>query len=239
MLSNIHHINSVVKKSQELRLFTVISRIYIHKGKLAREIGNEISKSRMETLTDGVFAIVMTLLVLEITVPYLSHSEVASELPNQLLELWPVVLSYVMSFILLGFFWIYHHDQFHYINRVNRILVWITIFYLMIIAFIPFSTSLLGGYGDQQISVVIYGINIAMAAFGAYVQWWYAARNHRLVDSDLDPSHKNNVTKRPCRPHNLSNCDWYFFHSISKVSSNEPRFYQDHFYSKWFQFICN
>jgi uncharacterized membrane protein len=157
---------------------------------LAREIGNEISKSRMETLTDGVFAIVMTLLVLEITVPQLSHSEVAevaSELPNQLLELWPVVLSYAMSFILLGFFWIYHHDQFHYIKRVNRILVWTTIFYLMIIAFIPFSTSLLGEYGDQQISVVIYGINIAMAAFVAYVQWWYAARNHRLVDSDLDP----------------------------------------------------
>jgi uncharacterized membrane protein len=154
---------------------------------LARETGNEISKSRMEMLTDGVFAIVMTLLVLEITVPQLSHSEVASKLPNLLLELWPVVLSYAMSFILLGFFWIYHHDQFHYIKRVNRILVWITIFFLMIIAFIPFSTSLLGEYGDQQISVVIYGINIAMAAFGAYVQWWYAARNHRLVDSDLDP----------------------------------------------------
>jgi uncharacterized membrane protein len=68
---------------------------------LAREIGNEISKSRMEMLTDGVFAIVMTLLVLEITVPQLSHSEVAevaSELPNQLLELWPVVLSYAMSY---------------------------------------------------------------------------------------------------------------------------------------------
>jgi len=141
----------------------------------------------MEMLTDGVFAIVMTLLVLEITVPQLSHSEVASKLPNQLFELWPVILSYAMSFILLGFFWIYHHDQFHYIKRVNRILVWITVFYLMIIAFIPFSTSLLGEYGDQQISVVIYGINIAMAAFGAYVQWWYATRNHRLVDSDLDP----------------------------------------------------
>jgi uncharacterized membrane protein len=66
---------------------------------LSREIGNEISKSRIETLTDGIFAIVMTLLVLEVAVPQLTDSEAASgELPKQLLELWPVVLSYAMSF---------------------------------------------------------------------------------------------------------------------------------------------
>lgn len=58
---------------------------------MSREIGNEISKSRIETLTDGLFAIVMTLLVLEITVPQLTHSELAAgELPKRLLELWPV-----------------------------------------------------------------------------------------------------------------------------------------------------
>jgi uncharacterized membrane protein len=72
---------------------------------LSREIRNEISKSRIEILTDGIFAIVMTLLVLEITVPQLTHSEVAAgELPNQLLELWPVIYSYALSFIILGFF---------------------------------------------------------------------------------------------------------------------------------------
>ena len=148
---------------------------------------NEISKSRIETLTDGIFAIVMTLLVLEITVPNLTHSElIAGELSKRLLELWPVILSYSISFIILGFFWINHHDQFHYIKRANRVFVWITIFYLMFIAFIPFSTALLGEYTDQQISVVVYGINIAMAGFWASIQWWYATKEHRLVDSDLD-----------------------------------------------------
>jgi len=64
---------------------------------LSREIGNEISKSRIEFLTDGLFAIVMTLLVLEITVPQLTHSEVvAGELPKRLLELWPVIYSYAL-----------------------------------------------------------------------------------------------------------------------------------------------
>ena len=71
---------------------------------MSGEVGNDISKSRIETLTDGVFAIVMTLLVLEIAVPQLSHSEAAIELPKQLLELWPVILSYGTSFIILGFF---------------------------------------------------------------------------------------------------------------------------------------
>jgi TMEM175 potassium channel family protein len=106
----------------------------------------------------------MTLLVLEIAVPQLTNSEVAAgELPKQLLKLWPLIMSYGMSFIILGFFWIYHHILFHYIKRVDRIFVWLTVFYLMFVAFIPFSTALLGEYHDQQISVVIYGINIAIA----------------------------------------------------------------------------
>jgi uncharacterized membrane protein len=156
---------------------------------LPGEFGNEISKSRTEFLTDGVYAIVMTLLVLEITVPELTHSEVAAgELPKTLLELWPVILSYGMSFILLGFFWIYHHIQFHYIKRADRVFVWLTVLYLMFVAFIPFSTALLGEYYEQQISVVIYGINIAIVAFWTHVQWRYATKYHRLVDSDLDPT---------------------------------------------------
>jgi len=154
---------------------------------LSRENENEISKSRIETLTDGIFAIVMTLLVLEIAVPRLTHSEViAGELLRQLLELWPLILSYAISFIILGFFWINHHDQFHYIKRANRVFVWITIFHLMFIAFVPFSTALLGQYYDQQISVMVYGINIAIAAFWACIQWWYATKDHRLIDPDLD-----------------------------------------------------
>jgi uncharacterized membrane protein len=162
----------------------------------SRELGDEISKSRIETLTDGVFAIVMTLLVLEIAVPQLSHSEVAAELTKELLELWPVLLSYATSFIILGFFWIAHDDQFHYIKRANRILLWITIFYLMFVAFVPFSTSLIGEYRDQQISVIIYGINISIVGFWEYVRWRYATKDHHLVDSDLDPTFITIMSKR-------------------------------------------
>ncbi|HKO39852.1 MAG TPA: TMEM175 family protein [Nitrososphaeraceae archaeon] len=160
------------------------------------EVGNEISKTRIETLTDGVFAIVMTILVLEITVPQISHSETAIELPKQLLELWPVIQSYGTSFIILGFFWIAHDYQFHYVKRANRTFLWITIFYLMFIAFVPFSTSLIGEYGDQQISVIIYAVNISIIGFWEYIRWKYATKDHQLVDSDLNRTFITKMSRR-------------------------------------------
>lgn len=160
------------------------------------EVGNEISKSRIETLTDGVFAIVMTILVLEITVPQISHSETAIELPKQLLKLWPVIQSYGTSFIILGFFWIAHDYQFHYVKRANRTFLWITIFYLMFIAFVPFSTSLIGEYGDQQISVIIYAVNISIIGFWEYIRWKYATKDHQLVDSDLNRTFITKMSRR-------------------------------------------
>ena len=164
--------------------------------RMAPEVGDHISRDRIVSLTDAVLAIVMTLLVLEIAVPELSRSEAATELPKRLLELLPVVGSYATSFIILGFFWISHDDQFHYIKRANRTLRWITIFYLMFIAFIPFSTALIGAYRDQQISVIIYGINIIIVLFWAYLQWRYATKEHRLVDSDLDPKFITRMSRR-------------------------------------------
>jgi uncharacterized membrane protein len=163
---------------------------------LTYEVGDHISRDRIVSLTDAVFAIVMTLLVLEIVVPQLSHSEAANELPKRLLELLPDVWSYATSFIILGFFWISHDGRFHYIKRANRTLLWITIFYLMFLAFIPFSTALIGEYGDQQISVIIYGINIIIVQVWAYLEWKYATKEHRLVDSDLDPKFIVKMSRR-------------------------------------------
>ena len=141
---------------------------------MTNEVGDRISRDRIITLTDAVLAIVMTLLVLEIAIPQLSQSEVGTEIPKRLLEMWPDISSYATSFIILGFFWIGHDDQFHYIKRANKTLLWITIFYLLFIALIPFSTALIGEYGDQQISVIIYGINIIIVLVWAYLQWKYS-----------------------------------------------------------------
>lgn len=151
-------------------------------------MGDRITRDRIVTFTDGVLAIVVTLLVLDIAVPQISHSKVETELPKRLLELLPDVWSYATSFIILGFFWIAHNDQFHYIKRANRTLSWITVFYLMFIAFIPFSTALIGEYRDQEVSIIVYGINIIIVLIFGYLQWEYATKEHHLVDIDLDPN---------------------------------------------------
>ena len=163
---------------------------------MIHEVGDRITRDRIVTFTDGVLAIVVTLLVLEIAVPQLSPSEVETELPKRLLELLPDILSYATSFIILGFFWIAHDDLFHYIKRANRTLSWITIFYLMFIAFIPFSTALIGEYRDQEISIIVYGINIIIVLVFAYLQWKYATKEHHLVDIDLDPNLVTIISRR-------------------------------------------
>ena len=150
-----------------------------------------LTKGRIEALTDGVFAIVMTLLVLEISVPQISsHSAetVGAELFKRLFDLWPKIFSYGISFIILAIYWRAHHRQFHYIKHADGILIWTNIMFLMAVSFLPFSTSLLGEYIDQQVSVFIYGGNSIIIAFFLYVQWRYATDHHRLVDKILDPN---------------------------------------------------
>ncbi|MGB7952757.1 MAG: TMEM175 family protein [Candidatus Nitrosopolaris sp.] len=94
---------------------------------MTHEIGDHISRDRIVSLTDAVLAKVMTLLVLEIAVPEISHSEVATEFPKRLLGLLPLVWGYAISFVILGFFWIAHDEAFHYIKRGDRRLLWITL----------------------------------------------------------------------------------------------------------------
>jgi|SRR5579872_3100183 len=143
-----------------------------------------LSKARIEALTDGIFAVAMTLLVLDIKVPVV---QVAAELPHRLLTLWPQCLSYLISFIMLGIYWVGQHNQFHLIRRTDRVLLWINILFMLVISFVPFSTALLSAYPRQPVALMIYGANLIV--IGAILSWhWrYATRRHRLVDASLDP----------------------------------------------------
>src|SRR6476469_4747271 len=126
-----------------------------------------LSKNRMETLTDGIFAVAMTLLVLDIGVPQISSTSAVSigtVLLTRLLDLWPKIFSFGISFIILAIYWMAHHRQFYYIKHIDRVLIWINITFLMAICLLPFSTSLLGEYRDQQISIFVYGGNSIMIA---------------------------------------------------------------------------
>jgi uncharacterized membrane protein len=144
-----------------------------------------LSTRRMEALTDGVFAIAMTLLVLDFKVPTIPEGLTVDALPKLILELWPNFFNYIESFILLGIFWIVHHRQCHYIKFIDRGLLWLNILGLMFIVLIPFSTSLVAEYGHVQIAAVIFECNLLAIGFLFYMQWWYVTGKHHLLDCDL------------------------------------------------------
>ena len=151
---------------------------------------------RVEGLTDALFAIVMTLLVLSIEVPNIPDGRIDSELTKDVFDLWPQFFSYFLTFAILGFHWIAHHHIYNYLRYSNRTLIWINFGYLMFIALLPFSTNLIGDYPRQQISVLLYGGNLLLISLFLELQWWYASRGMRLIDPNLPPGTVRQVTIR-------------------------------------------
>jgi uncharacterized membrane protein len=147
------------------------------------------SKARFEALTDGVFGIIMTILVFNISVPELilfTEGEHATErLADRFADLWPDILAYIISFTTLGVYWVTHHRIFRWVLYVDRPLIWINILFLMIIGFIPFSTTLLTQYLDQQTPIFVYSSNAILAGVIVYALYFYIKRNPELVDRTI------------------------------------------------------
>jgi uncharacterized membrane protein len=147
------------------------------------------SKGRLETLTDGVFAIIMTILVFNISVPELilfTEGEHAEErLSNKFASLWPDILAYIISFTTLAVYWVTHHRIFRWILYVDRPLIWINISFLMTIGIVPFSTTLLTQYLGQQISILAYSFNAILAGVIVYALYFYAKQHPELVDKTV------------------------------------------------------
>ena len=143
-----------------------------------------LTTRRIEALADGIFAISMTLLVLTLTLPDMMDTKLS--LSQLLAEQWPKFLNYALSFVLLAIFWMVHHQQFHVIRRTDRIHVWINIGILMFVALMPFSTDVVGDYSGETLAELLFSANLMILGLLFLLNWWYACRNHRLVDADLD-----------------------------------------------------
>jgi uncharacterized membrane protein len=150
------------------------------------EVVGGLTTGRIAALADGVFAVAMTLLVLEFHVPTLSGEASAGQLDAALSRLWPQVLSYVAGFLVLGTLWIGHHYQFHYIRRADRPLLWLNLGFLLAVAFLPFCVALLGAYGTLATPCILYGSTLLVAGSCLLGHWSYATRGRRLVDASLD-----------------------------------------------------
>jgi uncharacterized membrane protein len=150
----------------------------------------------MQALSNGVFAVVITLLVLNIQVPQIAESVLSRELVLKLFGVWPKLLVYALSFLVVGIYWVAYRNTFHYIKRSDRTLLWLNILLLLCIVFIPFPTALLGQYPGQQISVVIYAGTLVLTGLVLQLLWWYVTSSYRLVDREIDPRLVQRATRR-------------------------------------------
>lgn len=154
---------------------------------------------RIETFSDGVFAIAMTLLVIEIGVPHIGGEAGGNTLLGALVAQWPSYLGYAVSFLQIGVIWANHHNRFSFIERSDHILLFLNTLFLMCVAFIPFPTALLADYiqtDEQTTAVAVYSGTLAVTAVFFTILWLYAATNHRLVSRDLDPASLRAMTRR-------------------------------------------
>jgi uncharacterized membrane protein len=158
------------------------------KDTMTKDIRAGLKTSRIEALSDGIFAIAMTILILSFE-SILQHPGQINEkfIDKVIIDLWPDFLHYAQSFIILGAFWYQHHRQFHYIKSADMGLIFINIIGLMFIGLIPFSTVLVSDFGQTLPASLLFELNLFIAGLIFFIHWLYASRNHRLLDESVGP----------------------------------------------------
>jgi uncharacterized membrane protein len=152
---------------------------------------------RLEAFSDGVFAIAITLLVLDIHAPRGAHGEPA--LWRALLALWPNYFSYAVSFLVIGSIWANHHTMFRHIRCVDRTLLWLNTLLLLNVAFFPFAASLLAEYiatPDARVGALVYSGTLTVGGVLFNLLWGYAARDHRLLAAGSDSARIRRISRR-------------------------------------------
>lgn len=142
---------------------------------------------RIQALNDGVFAIAMTLLILNIKIPAGIRS--AAALSNFLASTSFTFFDYALSFILLAFLWTAQHRQYHWIKRTDDVLLWINIVFLLFIALVPVSTSLYGEYRSFWPAAIFINVNLLIVFAVLFVMWYYASSHKELLDEALTADH--------------------------------------------------
>jgi uncharacterized membrane protein len=161
---------------------------------------NLTSTARLEAFSDGVFAIAITLLVLEIKVPSTEATAQGRALVTALRELWPSYLGYLISFVTLGIMWANHHNMFRHLRRTDFHFLLINVWFLMCISFLPFPTALLAEYlpvpDGRKAATAFYSAVLFLIALGFNAVWRYAVWGNRLLDPAADREAVDTISRR-------------------------------------------
>jgi uncharacterized membrane protein len=153
------------------------------------------SVERLAALSDGLFAVAMTLLVLDLKVPAAQAIDTDRVLLSALADLAPRLVVYLMSFLTLGIFWVGQQTQLSHFARSDRHLTWIHLAFLFAVSLMPFSTSLMAEFITLRSALLLYWLNILALGVVLYTSWRYAMRSG-LVEADLSAMIDRSVDRR-------------------------------------------
>ncbi len=152
--------------------------------------------ARIEALSDGVFAIAMTILVFNLKDPLEHKTQSDAELLLSLKNMLPAFLSFFLSFMTLGIFWTGQSTQFHYIKSYDRNLNWITLFFLMAVSVLPFTTDVLSHHINNKVSILLYWLNILLLGVLIYIHWFYAQKHQHIGEHSEEMKHVVHAIKK-------------------------------------------
>ena len=142
---------------------------------------------RLIFLTDGVYAIALTLLAVELVLPEAAVHLHGDELLGSLLDEWPRVLGFLTSFTFIANYWVGQLMIFQHVRRFDGRLMWLTLLQLLCVAFIPFPTSVIGEHVSEPVAQQFYYGTLVLTGLSLAALWWYASSGGRLVAQDLSP----------------------------------------------------
>jgi uncharacterized membrane protein len=163
---------------------------------VAHDSSYHTDTARLEAFSDGVFAIAITLLIIEIGVPHVEGEGLA----RALRELWPSYIGFALSFITIGIMWSNHHGMFKDIERVDHTMIVLNLMLLLCISFIPFPTAVLAEYmtddANALAATLAYGGSFTVTALFFNATWLYASRGRRLIDDHVSDMRVRDRTRR-------------------------------------------
>ena len=156
----------------------------------------KMSKARIESFSDGVFSIVLTLLVFNFQVPKLSGPNFDHELYRKLVAMYPYLITYVLSFVLISMYWVAHHNMFHHLKYANNWLLGLNSLFLLFLALTPFPTQVLGAYPTTESAAIFFGLAMVCTSLSFSLLRYYAFFRGRLQEDFVNrEAMRNGLTK--------------------------------------------
>jgi uncharacterized membrane protein len=155
-----------------------------------------IELDRLVFFSDAIFAIAITLLVLELRVPDRTSLDPDAVLASGLLRMIPRFASFAVSYWIIAIYWFSHHRMFRFVRRWDERLIWLNLLFMFWIVFLPFPTAMLGSFGDRRLAVIFYAAALTVTGMSSALLWRYVSRDHRLIDRTVSMEMIRYVTAR-------------------------------------------